>query len=57
MFGTASGCLLRLPYRWPTAGLPGQDCPSFLWRNDAIDLAQRPADLAAWRDHTAATTD
>jgi hypothetical protein len=52
MFSTPTGCLLRLPYRWPTAGLPGQDCPSFLWRNETIDPAQRPADLAAWRERT-----
>ena len=53
MFSTATGCLLRLPYRWPNAGLPGQDCPSFIWRNDDLHQPLDPGDLAAWRERTA----
>ena len=36
MFRTLSGCLLHLKYRWPSSGLPGQDCPRFLWRDDDV---------------------
>lgn len=56
MFSTATGCLLRLPYRWPTAGLPGQHCPSFIWRNDAAVAALDPAALEAWKQRTAPDT-
>ena len=40
MFVLGLGCLLRSPFRWPSVGLPGQDCPDFMWRDD--DVASRP---------------
>ena len=42
-------CLLRLPYRWPSAGLPGQDCPEFLWRDDVVAGTLQPSDFAPGR--------
>ncbi len=56
MFSTPTGCLLRSPFRWPTSGLPGQDCPSFLWRSDEHQPFD-PQDLATWRSLTLPDTD
>jgi hypothetical protein len=36
MFCTGPGCLLESPFRHPEGGLPGQDCPDFLWRDDEL---------------------
>jgi hypothetical protein len=36
MFRAGAACLLRSPFRWPPSGLPGQDCPDFLWRDDEL---------------------
>ena len=44
MFLSGYSCLLDMPFRWPAAGLPGQDCPEFLWRDDAMLEAVEPLD-------------
>ena len=46
MFRIGYGCLLRLPYRWPASGLPGQDCPRFVWRDDDVADSLNASDVS-----------
>lgn len=49
MFRAGAACLLRSPFRWPPSGLPGQDCPDFLWRDDELAETLDEKDVSALR--------
>ena len=50
MFDHGLGCLLLSPHRVPAVGLPGQDCPTFVWRDDDIATQLDEGDVAQLRD-------
>jgi len=50
MFDHGLGCLLPSPYRSPLVGLSGQDCPTFVWRDDDVAASLDVQDLAHLRE-------
>ena len=49
MFRLGTSCLLRSPHRWPKSGLPGQECPDFVWRDDELADTLDPDGLLSVR--------